>query len=202
MIKFPDYSKATNAAYETLIEYKEFAFPIGIFHLFRNLNNLRLYTYDQLMARFGISSENFFPSSDYGYNICDPVKRRYIVAYNSKKDETTVRFTLAHELGHVILGHTEDGDKQNKEANCFARNLLCPIPAVEGFKVMTPDDYQQIFYVSEPMADVAKRLACNDRYYITPKNYSNYNDHVICNIYGISMAELYGLPKEYNELFA
>lgn len=199
MIEFPDYYHATNAAYTTLLKYKEFSFPIGIFHIFRSLNNVRLYTYDQLMTRFGISSENFFPSSDYGYNICNLVTQKYIVAYNSKKAKTCIRFTLAHELGHVVLGHTKDGDKENKEANCFARNLLCPIPAIDGFQLATANEYQELFYVSEPMADAAMLNACSDKYYITSQNYNDYNDRVLCDVYGISMADLYGLPTGYND---
>lgn len=201
MIEFPDYYRATNAAYITLLKYKEFSFPIGIFHIFKSLNNVKLYTYDQLMTRFGISSENFFPSSDYGYNICDLATQRYIVAYNSEKAETCIRFTLAHELGHVVLGHTKDGDKENKEANCYARNLLCPIPAIDGFKLVTSNEYQELFYVSEPMADAAILNACSDKYYITSQNYNDYNDRVLCDVYGISMADLYGLPTGYNDLF-
>ena len=167
MIEFPDYYRATNAAYITLLKYKEFSFPIGIFHIFKSLNNVKLYTYDQLMTRFGISSENFFPSSDYGYNICDLATQRYIVAYNSEKAETCIRFTLAHELGHVVLGHTKDGDKENKEANCYARNLLCPIPAIDGFKQYSYSQQAIDFIIEELKKDQENIL---DKIKTTPQN--------------------------------
>ena len=191
MIKFPDYCNATNAAYETLIKYKEFSFPIGIFHIFRQINNVRLYTYDQLMSRFGISSENFLPSSDYGYNICDPIKQRYIVAYNSQKEETSIRFTLAHELGHVVLGHTYDGTVEDKEANCFARNLLCPIPVIKEMNLQTEDEYIDTFYVSEPMAYCAIKHRSSDYYYISTNNYTAVVDNVYKEYTGTSFAEMY-----------
>lgn len=203
MTEFPDYYKATNAAYDTLIEYKEFSFPISPIKIIRQLDRVALHTYYDLTERRGFPRGpfiDFFASSEHGFTVKS--KEHYVIYYNEQKDETTKRFTLAHELGHIILGHTQDNEKENKEANCFARNLLCPIPAVEGFKVITSDEYQQLFCVSEPMADVARCHASSDKYYITSKNYNNFNDRVICDLYGISMAELYGLPKEYNELFA
>ena len=54
--------------------------------------------------------------------------RSYVLCYNDAPDvpDTRKRFTLAHELGHYVLRHRTDGDKEEREANCFARNLLAP----------------------------------------------------------------------------
>ncbi|MFA6463620.1 MAG: ImmA/IrrE family metallo-endopeptidase [Candidatus Paceibacterota bacterium] len=44
------------------------------------------------------------------------------------------RFTIAHELGHLYLGHTCEGDKnENKEneANQFAAELLVPLSFIK-----------------------------------------------------------------------
>lgn len=197
MIEFPDYYRATNAAYITLLKYKEFSFPIGIFHIFKSLNNVKLYTYDQLMTRFGISSENFFPSSDYGYNICDLATQRYIVAYNSEKAETCIRFTLAHELGHIVLKHREDGDVENKEANCFARNYLCPIPVVKEMDLCSINDYTELFYVSEPMTKVSIDFKNCDLRNISTNTFNTYNDSVMLAMNGITPIDLYGYNYGY-----
>lgn len=51
---------------------------------------------------------------------------RYIVAYNRKLSENTIRYALARELGHIALGH--DGSRpesvRNEEAKYFADCLL------------------------------------------------------------------------------
>ena len=205
MSEIPDYFTATNTAYEFLIAQKEFSFPISVFGMISRMNNVRLHTFSQLIEK-GLTLHDIYTElvtpSEHGFTAGLKSSNNYIIYYNDLKDETTIRFTLAHELGHILLGHKKDGEKEKKEANCFARNLLCPIPAVEGFKAVTINEYQQYFFVSETMADVAKNHVGSDKYYITNQNYNNYNDHVICDLYGISMAELYGLPKEYNELFA
>lgn len=36
------------------------------------------------------------------------------------------KFTLAHEVGHIYLGHTWHGPEEEKEANWFASQLLMP----------------------------------------------------------------------------
>lgn len=53
---------------------------------------------------------------------------QFSVFYNEQQPERECRFTLAHELGHILLGHLkreESGnDKIEAEANEFARHLL------------------------------------------------------------------------------
>ena len=198
MIKYPDYAKATNAAYEALIKFKEFEFPVGTFRIFRQLDNTKLYTYEELSKRFGVSLQALVASSsNYGYNLFNINKKRYAVAYNSNKDETTVRFTLAHELGHVILGHMDDGEAENKEANCFSRNFLCPIPAVDFFDINTIYDYQDVFNVSEPMAETSLKWYDNDKYYISVKNYSEYWNELNRKFLKINMNDVYDFPSGY-----
>lgn len=65
-----------------------------------------------------------------------------IIGYNSKQHTHRQRFTVAHELGHLMLGHTHKGsdynpeskDVQEFEANCFASELLMPLATLK-------DDY-------------------------------------------------------------
>lgn len=192
----PDYSIATNKAYETLINFKEFSFPIGIYSVLQKMKNVRLYTYSQWAQNFRITYDDFLliAPSYYGFTIIDSKNHNYFVIYNEKKDYTTIRFTLAHELGHIILGHQKDDNNENKEANCFARNFLCPIPAVTELNLNTVSEYMECFYVSEPMAEVAVDLKNCDFINITNSNYRSYNDYVYCYMTGMSLNEIYGYP--------
>lgn len=57
-----------------------------------------------------------------------------IIAYNDKQHPHRQRFTVAHEIGHLIIGHTHKGndydpdskDIHEVEANAFAAELLMP----------------------------------------------------------------------------
>lgn len=198
MIKFPDYRSATNAAYDTLIKYREFSFPISPIRIIRQLDHVALHTYYDLIERRGFSRIlfiNFFVSSEHGFTAKH--KNDYIIYYNEQKDTTTIRFTLAHELGHIILGHTRDGYAENQEANCFARNLLCPIPAIIEMSLQTENEYIDAFNISEPMAYYAMKHRSSDYHYISRDNYNYYNDNVYSYYTGISLAEMYGIPGVY-----
>lgn len=70
---------------------------------------------------------------------------RYVITYNAHDPHSRIRFTLAHELGHHVLGHTRNGRKlreysnpdwndgnylEERDANSFAAELLMPRDAV------------------------------------------------------------------------
>ena len=58
----------------------------------------------------------------------------YLVLYNEQvKSERRVAFTLAHEIGHIMLSHAGDADvaaTEEREANAFAAALLAPAVAI------------------------------------------------------------------------
>lgn len=72
--------------------------------------------------------------------IFDPKTNHYIIIYNHKKPASRIRFSLAHELGHIIMGHLSDEVTEinrgglddhtyyfyEGEANVFAGNFLAP----------------------------------------------------------------------------
>jgi Zn-dependent peptidase ImmA (M78 family) len=61
-------------------------------------------------------------------------------------------WTWAHEVGHIYLGHTCDGPEQEREANCFASQLLMPWCVVRHLAALlhgvTAHDLADVFGVS------------------------------------------------------
>lgn len=68
---------------------------------------------------------------------------RYLMLINSRRLKVRRRFTIAHEIGHIVLGHfeikskalckhrkitEEDNYKYEMEADSFASELLIPTP--------------------------------------------------------------------------
>ena len=53
---------------------------------------------------------------------------QYVILYNEHIDNERRRaFTLAHEVGHILLSHSgENEGAEEREANAFAASLLCP----------------------------------------------------------------------------
>lgn len=73
------------------------------------------------------------PRADAYY---DPRPDINAVFYNEDAQFERLRFTLAHELGHKVLGHhdiyavTLPRIEQEREANAFAAELLAPSPLI------------------------------------------------------------------------
>ena len=53
--------------------------------------------------------------------------KSYFILYNDNMDINRIRFTIAHEIGHIALGHEESNDETESETDYFARHLLVPI---------------------------------------------------------------------------
>ena len=75
------------------------------------------------------------------YFLCEENDAFVAVSENCKKvivDDITrqparVYFTVAHEIGHVVLGHLEHSELAEFEANIFARCLIMPYGIIRTF---------------------------------------------------------------------
>lgn len=83
----------------------------------------------------------------------------YLILFNDKvKSRRRKSFTLAHEVGHVMLNHESDGAVQESEANCFAAELLLPRILVRelqkgsSFRI-TAHEVADIFAVSKAVCE-------------------------------------------------
>ncbi len=80
-------------------------------------------------------------SNEHGLTMVDPVRGATIVAVASSNNPMRWRSTLAHELGHLILGDHNDGQAGvlsagsaiERRAQSFARHLLIPEVGVQHF---------------------------------------------------------------------
>lgn len=77
---------------------------------------------------------------------------RYIIYYNDKMPPHRVRFTIMHEIGHIVLDHTEHSDLAESEANHFAKYALAPPPLVHYLKIEDYMDLAEKFDLSQQCA--------------------------------------------------
>lgn len=99
------------------------------------------------------------------------VSLQWYIFYDDTKSRERIRFTVMHEIGHIVLGHTEHGQLAESEANFFAKYSLAPPPLVHKIK---PEDYMDIsvaFDLSHECAYYAmsfysKWLHCGDLKYL------------------------------------
>ncbi|MBR4082613.1 MAG: ImmA/IrrE family metallo-endopeptidase [Clostridia bacterium] len=85
---------------------------------------------------------------------------RYLICYNDLVDvPERVTFSLAHEIGHILLGHFICGEEElftpaqrhvlDQEASAFASNLLAPAPVVALLRHPDREDMRQLFGLSK-----------------------------------------------------
>lgn len=190
-----NYRRATNAAYEVLKLYDGNYPQIDIMHILKMFRgNFSIHSYSETAQRMGITVWEFisgYVESETGFTVYDTKNIRWIIFYNDTKCETTVRFTLAHELGHILLNHSWDSEAHDREANCFARNILAPVPVRDDYNLQTVDDYSECFNISDYAARVAIDKYSNDKYYITRENYGTISFKAYVSIAGYNPFEPY-----------
>lgn len=139
------YKHIQSIANNVFISCKLNSYPIDLFLLFKHFKNCRVVSYSAHMKKFNLTEKETIShfGSDEGCTIYNPLKDRYIIFYNDLdtyfKVPERVRWTLAHELGHVLLEHNKISDKtkifrstlsddeyswMEAEANRFASLLL------------------------------------------------------------------------------
>lgn len=94
--------------------------PINPFDILLRLN-IRLIRYSELPV---IDIVRAVETSMDGF--CGIIDGHWVIFYNDSAPNNRIRFTLMHELGHIILGHHESDKISERQANFFASLILMP----------------------------------------------------------------------------
>lgn len=198
----PNYDKAVKGSIEVLEDCNYNTIPIDLNVIFKRYKlTISKVSYTRLSQKLEASIEDVcnLLESDLGACEYDEKTERYIVYYNDTKCNYGLeRFTIAHELGHIFLDHhaeinstiilrgsipDEKYNKIEKEANCFARNLLAPVPLVDktidenmGF---ISDHLQSAFKIGFKASKVRYNALHLDRYRMTPSIYEYFDTYEI-----------------------
>lgn len=102
----------------------------------------------------------------------------FIVLYNEKYQSSEhLNWTLAHEIGHIYLGHKIDERIEEIEAHYFAAQLLMPEYTIfqikNIYRSISADDIYMLFNVSYPAAK--KRLATINKKTFVQSGLNNFN---------------------------
>lgn len=78
-------------------------------------------------------------------------KGKFYIIYNEKDNLQERRFTVAHEIGHILLEHLfsspasqQEKEIREQEADIFATLLLAPICVIRALKLQTPEEIQSV----------------------------------------------------------
>jgi hypothetical protein len=198
----PNYDLAVKESINTLNEYGFNSIPINLDIIFTELKRtIKKCSYSKFSIQSGLSIDEIceYFESDLGACVYDRSRERYVIYYNDTKLNPALdRFTIAHELGHFFLNHYEYVDtdillrkplsekkykKFENEANCFARNLLAPVPLVNRVtnikSTNSTTDIMNAFDVSFKAAKARLDFYKVDNYRMTADYYTYFNTYTI-----------------------
>ncbi len=72
----------------------------------------------------------------------------WYIYYNDEKGYGRINNTMLHEIGHIVLDHTEDSELADKEVRFFAKYALAPPVLIHKLKLDNPEDIADAFDVS------------------------------------------------------
>ena len=157
-MNYENYKKSRNAAWEILLACRVEKLPVDLNTVLRHLG-VRAYSYGRgrdILAAAGLA-EVAKQVSGLTFYIGD----RPVILYNDAETPQRIRFTIGHELGHIVLGHVRPGDhtRQNREpqpgddpveqaANRFAADLLAPACVLWGLDLHRAEDIAKVCKIS------------------------------------------------------
>ncbi len=159
----PDFKKAYRIATENVLLASSTiaSFPVDIASFIREETDLKLYTYETAVKKWHLDMPQFGSEDAF----LSEMNGRFILFYNSNVCESRVRWSIAHELGHFLLGHALNSEKLNEdeygiqevEAHFFAAQVMMPDQiirelAVRGERVLA-SSLRKWFQVSKEAAD-------------------------------------------------
>ncbi|NLW78861.1 MAG: ImmA/IrrE family metallo-endopeptidase [Ruminococcaceae bacterium] len=187
---YKDYQTARNAVWKLLIDLKIGALPVRVSEVSRALG-IEVRTIEELAPaqhRQNLAGRN---TIDGGARL---VAGQPVILYNALNTPARCRFTIAHELGHFILGHVERApdlaiqtpvlfrrggvpeSPVETAANVFAARLLAPACVLWGLGVKDARHLARVCDISREAAayrmERMRLLYRRDREFLKNRGYS------------------------------
>ena len=179
----PYYEASVVKAFETIKKYDIAYFALELDKLVKRMN-IVVKTYSAIAKRSDLTLNELKTLYNFAEGACDKLENgRYAIGYDDSMNEINIfrsRFTVAHEIGHIVLEHKHRDDLeelQHNEANCFARNLLVPAPLLKLVVVDYSESLEnqstlnKAFYISYKAAAARLGKAQEDLQFCTPEMY-------------------------------
>ncbi|MGE4353963.1 MAG: ImmA/IrrE family metallo-endopeptidase [Oscillospiraceae bacterium] len=146
-MNYQDYQNARDMSWRILLDCGVCALPVKI---------------SGICAALGVAVKRYAPSGDSdGY--CHIVNGKPTILVSHLSSPERQRFTAAHELGHILLGHvgryalvsrepSPNDSPIEQAANVFASRILAPACVLWGLHAHTPEEIMSFCRISYPAA--------------------------------------------------
>ena len=165
------YKNARNASWQCILDYNINSLPVIVTNIIRQSDNIKLMKNSEVKK---------LPNDKSGITI--KKKDIFYIIYRDTEPSRRCRFTIAHELGHIFLGHLLINtpvyrtfavrNDNESAANVFARNLLAPACVLHELKVFTARDIANLCNISLEAATYREKrmreLEMRNAWYLHP----------------------------------
>ena len=133
---------------------------------------------------------------EHGRTFCDN-EGNWTIVYRDSCSAEKARYIIAHELGHILLGHRLSLDKYigrrsfckkppaEKQADMFAVRLLCPACVIWGLGLSSPQEIAEYcrveMWIAEQRFERMKILNTRGKYLTDPVErelYEKYSKYI------------------------
>ena len=122
-------------------------FPVNLQKVAHKLH-YTIKTYSDFSCGEGYTYTSLMKISKDGITFRDGKERLILV--NENKQRERIRFTVAHEIGHIVMP-----DANENEADTFASHFLAPAPIIYSRKIKTQKEIAEYFDISLKAAAMA-----------------------------------------------
>lgn len=141
-MEYGKYKNIRNAAWQCLIDYQITELPVKISKVAKNAG----------VSILKNSKAHELEKNESGKAILQ--NGRFYIVYNDFEFPARCRFTIAHELAHIFLGHVlvdefryrtfEKRDEEEQAADMFAARLLAPVCVLHEIRAVTTEQIQPL----------------------------------------------------------
>lgn len=131
------------------VNFKELILKARVF-------DIEFETYESF-ERFSPNARAIIGSGD-GAAVYYPEAGFHIIFYNHKAvPQGRINWTISHEIGHILLKHRVKSENNEREADYFAKLLLCHPLILESCGITDKDGIQKLCAVSQAAAENRER---------------------------------------------
>ena len=141
------YEEIKRTVVDTFVKYGVTCVPVNGFEIATKMG-VKVIPYSSKDKRI---QKLFFKKSEDGFCV-EKDDGKWMILYNDHRDYGRINNTLLHEIGHIILDHSEDSELAEKEVKFFAKYALVPPVLVHKLKLETPEEIAHVFAVSNEAA--------------------------------------------------
>lgn len=142
-----NYFNVRNTAWTFLIKNNVTTYPLDL-HKIINSHGWKIVSYKKYSQINNKPINELLAISADGFTEIDD-KGNYVIAINEQNSEQRNRFTICHEIGHIILHNVfKDYSKLEQEANMFSARILMPMCLLYECNLDTPEKVAKTCNVS------------------------------------------------------